>query len=193
MAWFSLSLIRDIFHDPRSTFLIFKTESIRAQWQDVGGLAAACCSASPSGAHSPPWGREPTGECCLRDSPAARPYPGTASARSARPTTPSASPAALPPGWQRGQPQVWCLRARHLTPGQPTRAPVHGESGPLLPVHPVHEDLPAGNRPPGAPVCSGGAEAICVRCVQDGVLAAHLTGATSHGTHWKQPHEMLHL
>lgn len=92
--------IRDIFHDPRSTFLIFKTESIRAQWQDVGGLAAACCSASPSGAHSPPWGREPTGECCLRDSPAARPYPGTASAQPARSATPSAGPAALPAGGQ---------------------------------------------------------------------------------------------
>lgn len=165
LSEYSLPLIK-----PQPLFVtkkthLLSTESLWAKWKDDRGVAAAaatCSGPTLCCAHAPPGDRQPPGLHCVRSRPAAR-YLSTAA-----PTWAAAccsSPAALLTGRRWERPQVWSLRPWYISPGQPSWAPVHGEPRQILPVHTVYEDLQPGDRPAGASVCAGGAEAFCVWCV----------------------------
>lgn len=165
-------------------------------------MAAACCCPASRRPHHPTGGRECSRMRRVRHRAAAG-HPAVAAAATAAATSqPAAQPAAAASGsgaaaytagGERRRPQMWRVRPRHLASGQSARASVHGKPGPLVPMHTVSEDFPPGHRPLGAPVCAGGAEAVCVWRVQDGLLAAHVAGTAPQCTQQWKPHEVLDL
>lgn len=178
MNW--LSLVGTFLCNQVQNCWSLKSEFIHVQWNNDRSMATATCS-GPSSCWAPPStrGRECFGQCCIWYCPTGRPCFTAASAQPACTAAPVASSAASAAGGKWRWPQMWCVWPWYFTLGQSPWAPVHGKPGPFVPVHSVHEDLQPSNGSSRASVCSGWAEAICVWCVQNGILPSHVFGTTS--------------